>query len=430
MQKTKNEEGITLIALVTTIIVLLILAGISIGAITGNNGIVNQAQNAKDDTQYSQWEEQIDTAIIDAESKHRNPTMDDVIDELINKEIISDESQVDKKTGDITTNEPSYVIKDKLRDYIEPFKPGQIASENEIYIDKNGDKVTIPSGFEILPNAEVIEEGLVIQDENGNQFVWIPVQIPVANSEEEGTTNKAMAIKNENNYIGLLYDFTSNGSTVINGCTTSTNSDREPDLIIYDNRNGLFTKDDLQNEYNKMMTSVEKYNGFYIGRYELGLEENNPVSKNAKENTNVVTAEETSASLDNWYGLYSKCKQFASEDSEKSVVSSMVWGSQYDAMMNWFTNKNINVTLEADGNNFIRNIEKVTGSEPKDKILNIFDLYGCHSEHTLEASGSNGRTERGGNSYYFGHHPLCYRSGYVPNQHEEYNSSRITLYIK
>ena len=115
--KTK-ERGITLIVLVITIIVLLILASISIGAITGDNGIINQAKDAKNDTEYSSWEEQIDVAIIDAESKHRNPSMEDVIDELINKDVIDNESQVDKETGRITTNEPTYTIEGKLDDYI------------------------------------------------------------------------------------------------------------------------------------------------------------------------------------------------------------------------------------------------------------------------------------------------------------------------
>ena len=112
-----NESGITLVALAITIAVLIILAGITLRAITGDDGIVNQAQTAKDDTQYASWEEQIDVAILDAENKHRNPTMDDVIDELINKGVIDDASQVNPKDGTITTNEPTYTIPDKLDDY-------------------------------------------------------------------------------------------------------------------------------------------------------------------------------------------------------------------------------------------------------------------------------------------------------------------------
>ena len=116
--KFLKEKGITLIALIVTIIVLLILAGISIGTISGKNGIIDKAQTAKDDTQRSQWEEQIDVAIIDAESKNRKPSMNDVIEELKNKNIINDASQVNEQTGTITTNKPVYDIEGKLDDYL------------------------------------------------------------------------------------------------------------------------------------------------------------------------------------------------------------------------------------------------------------------------------------------------------------------------
>ena len=53
LEHSKESKGITLIALVVTIIVLIILAGISISALTGSNGIIDQANNAKDDTQYA-----------------------------------------------------------------------------------------------------------------------------------------------------------------------------------------------------------------------------------------------------------------------------------------------------------------------------------------------------------------------------------------
>ena len=86
------------------------------------------------------------------------------------------------------------------------------------------------------PTTENVNNGLVIEDRNGSQFVWIPVETAVANSESEGTTNKAMAIKSGNDYKGLLYNFTSSGSTVISGCTTTTSSYREPDIVSgYDN---------------------------------------------------------------------------------------------------------------------------------------------------------------------------------------------------
>ena len=138
----RKESGITLIALVITIIVLLILAGVSIAMLTGQNGILTQANNAKDDTQYAQWVEKIDIAIMGAKIKNKNTTMNDVINELINEGIISDESQVNKETGAITTNEPTYVVKDKLLDYIDLFDEDTLTIGEPINTDKYGWKVT------------------------------------------------------------------------------------------------------------------------------------------------------------------------------------------------------------------------------------------------------------------------------------------------
>ena len=58
-----NNKGITLIALVITIIVLLILAGVSIAMLTGQNGILNQATNAKEDTAEAEAADRINMAL-------------------------------------------------------------------------------------------------------------------------------------------------------------------------------------------------------------------------------------------------------------------------------------------------------------------------------------------------------------------------------
>ena len=111
---------------------------------------------------------------------------------------------------------------------------------------------TIPEGFRPIdtetstwgdgtnpPSTTSVNNGLVIEDINGSQFVWIPVPTPVATSEEEGATNKAMAIKDDNNYIALLYDFSESGSTVQEGCSSSENyntilNSREPAYLTHE----------------------------------------------------------------------------------------------------------------------------------------------------------------------------------------------------
>ena len=64
MKKLKKNNGITLIALVITIIVLLILAGVSISMLTGDNGILMKAQRAKDVTQISSEKEALQLTMI------------------------------------------------------------------------------------------------------------------------------------------------------------------------------------------------------------------------------------------------------------------------------------------------------------------------------------------------------------------------------
>ena len=75
--KRKQERGITLIALITTIIVLLILAGITIGAITGSNGIIGQAQSAKEETEISQEKEIIDISTVEAMGKNNRGNLEE-----------------------------------------------------------------------------------------------------------------------------------------------------------------------------------------------------------------------------------------------------------------------------------------------------------------------------------------------------------------
>lgn len=300
------------------------------------------------------------------------------------------------------------------------------------YTDKNGDTATIPEGFSVSRKVSenTIDNGLVVKSSDGSEFVWIPVETAVAISESEGTNNKAMAVKNGDNYRGLLYNFTSSGSTVKEKCTTTETEDREPSILNYDNdttyNNGLFTKDSLQIDFDNMIKSVSKYHGFYIGRYELGLEDSTPVSKNASTNTGVTTADSSNSNTNMWYGLYSRCKEFAEEDDDnKSIVSSMIWGSQYDAMLNWMQKQGQSIT---ENNNTKLNTTSITGNNNIDCIKNIYDIYGCHSEWTLAATTDNGRIIRAGNLSEGS--SLDNSNSENPNNNSDTIGSRLTLYIK
>lgn len=114
----KNSgSGITLIALIVTIIVLLILAGVSIGAMTDKKGLINEAKESKKSSEKFGVEEQITKAITKTEEEYINPTLDNIIDKLKEEGIIDSSNQVDTSTGTVKIND-DYIFEGILSDYI------------------------------------------------------------------------------------------------------------------------------------------------------------------------------------------------------------------------------------------------------------------------------------------------------------------------
>ena len=160
-----ETQGITMIALVVTIVILLILAGITIGTITGNDGLIGKTEEAKREHEIASWEERIDTAIIQVEGSKRNPTIDDIIQGLIDKEIISNESKVNRETGVIETNDPVYEIPGKLDDYMGVTAETIANAENkENYYGK------IVENYE-CPNGEGVNNWLIFYADENNIYL-------------------------------------------------------------------------------------------------------------------------------------------------------------------------------------------------------------------------------------------------------------------
>ena len=86
MKRTK-QNGITLIALVITIIVLLILAGVSIATLTGDNGILTRASDAKEQTEIAEIKEQIQTDILGEQAGNQGDISDGVLKSILKKSI-------------------------------------------------------------------------------------------------------------------------------------------------------------------------------------------------------------------------------------------------------------------------------------------------------------------------------------------------------
>ena len=416
----KSEQGITILALVITIIVLLILAGISIGAITGNNGLIGQAQSAKEETEIAQWEERIDTSIIQTEGDKRNPSMDDIIQGLIEKDIIDNASQVNKQTGVITTNEPSYDISGKLDDYI-PFGPGIVAEKNEEYKDENGDIATIPKGFEILPEADTVNEGLVIQDEVGNQFVWIPV-------DDYSKFVRQAGYGDGTPQSWPSDDYGETDSTGINNKLKETQTTKEEAIAMY--------------------KSVKNHGGFYIGRFETGKDESGKavIRKGVTPYNNVpwsvtksMTEDEEIDGTEN--GAIEQARYFDTANKYTSVTSTLCYSVQWDAIMNfidpnYITNAEIG-TPNCVEDSYIRD-SSGKGWHDQDDVTNtgyyevnhIYDLAGNVREWTMECYGPANRGIRGGEYLYSGSKmPSSYRSGWSATTFSPRVGFRITLYI-
>ena len=106
----------------------------------------------------------------------------------------------------------------------------------------------------------------------------------------------------------------------------------------------------------------------------------------------------------------------------------MIWGSQYDAMLNFMKRRGEESSITSTSNSSIQNNSYVTGKEETDVIKNVFDLYACHREWTLEAYSNNYRVYRG--SFSGNSDSPSYRTYNLPTNADSTYSSRLTLYIK
>ena len=156
-----------------------------------------------------------------------------------------------------------------------------------------------------------------------------------------------------------------------------------------------------------MIESIEKYGGFYIGRYETGNLNNEDVVLR-KNNINIGNNQ-------TWYSMYSKCKKLSFDNP--NIKTGMIWGCQWDRTLMWLietgnkTIEEICVDSSGWGNNKSSEFKYgdynqknsgsdtriPTGSSNYTKANNIYDLVGNVYEWTMEA-GTNGRSDRGGSS--------------------------------
>ena len=282
-QKLKESKGITLIALVITIIVLLILAGVTIATLTGDNGILKKAGDAKTQTEQAKEDENLKIAIAGSYGTDGKLNLKDLKDNLENQGINYDKNNTGFPLEVIVNGEKKKIdANGNIIESIQSLKTkGTVFKDTTTLEDTYGNQVTIPKGFKIAnDSATDVTGGIVIEDATytntiGSQFVWIPV----------GTGENAIKKANKETVEIELgrYDFTKNSDGTI---TTSeySGSYTEDTTASHNSSRGNAIAKDIE----KFKTSANSNHGYYIGRYEAGVVDyNSSVStSNSNNETN------------------------------------------------------------------------------------------------------------------------------------------------
>ena len=368
MKFCKKNFGITLIALVVTIIVLLILAGVSISMLTGQNGILNRAAEAKEKNEDANKEEQRKLAQAEA----------------------------------------------------------LMSTEDTVY---NG--IKIPKGFAPtkIEGEDSVDVGLVITDGGGNEYVW--VEVP-------------KTIYTDSNYNTSGMPSSKNDWEKIRDCLKSYTSDYSSSDYKDTNADGTTYSDD----YKKMLKSVYENGGFWIGRYEAGIEN----GKNPRTSYVEIKDDDRAVVKANMYPYNyitrDEAQILATRMNYDGCISSLIYGLQWDLVLKYTETKgaatNVNLTTDSTkignyynselklnrgkfaqygelSNWFDYNSEKkkelVTGSKKKvqdsysnamllttgatedTNLQNIYDIAGNVWEWTLEMSDTIGPCVARGGCY-------------------------------
>ena len=447
-KKVKESKGITLIALVITIIVLLILVGISITTLVGTNGIITKSKESKVSTEIANDKEKIKSAYSTAIINKRG---DKVEVEDLNKALADDNVKANATTS-INPGEIKVKFTESQREYT-------ITTDGKIQEENTEDESlteTLPSTADTKPflpkDARVInkdlDKGLTIIDKNDNEWVWIEVPKNIYKNAKYNIENEQIKSTDYDKIEAVLHKYTEiyRGKTkyediwYAQDANETIITEKTPNLTdeqkALNNGCGL-TYDEYISKKQKMLTSVYENGGFYIGKYEAGAKD---IETNGSHKSLAVIKE----------GAYPyncvTCSQAQSLSAGLSTdndrVSSLMFGVQWDLVLkhievkrkklekennlesiqkdlnenstSWGNYLNSEFVVkegkysEDGGETFKPNIEynkesKVfalftTGATVRNSVLNIYDLAGNLYELTLEKSSDNKRpcAKRGG----------------------------------
>ena len=408
---------------------LLILAGVTIATLTGENGILTRASEASERTKQANAEEQVQLAVVASIGTDGNVNLENLNKELekigayYNENPISTEAGNENKIaeGDL----PATVTLDGQEVTISISGDVVLGGKIKEYTDEG---VPIPNGFYYVGGTK--DTGVVISDNSndengivgtnleGNQFVWVPV----VDDDFQRYTGY---------YDGVLDDYmpaTSCAEPYASGYATEAS------------------------EYEAMRNSVLKYDGFYVGRYEAGSTTERTEDSGITDDVVIKQG----AYVYNWIawsdngngnsqddmnvetgGAVEKAKSFDTDNGYAFVTSTLIYGVQWDAIMQWIDPDYENGTCES--NSFVANSDEkgyynasaptTTGSSDDYAVKNIYDLAGNVAEWTMESYNTDNRVHRGGSYTAGSGSPASNRNYRYPSSSDVDIGFRVTLYL-
>lgn len=390
-----KNKGVTLIALAVTIVVMLILAGVTISVLNGENGIVKQAQKAKEESKIKELKEKVRIDIAGKRVENINGELRvSVLKEILDKYF--DNVPVEKQI----TSETELKAKEEYGKYemkISDIDVGEITYETSytIFKDVNGEQVPIPEGYIVSENSDenIVNKGLVVSDSRGNEYVWISCTV-------DSSSNKLQYKRTE---WGVEKDGTDNSRAIKDELTLK---DIDVTYSKTDTDNGINEEisKEIVAQINAEKESIKKYGGYYIGRYEVG-----------KDNkTAVIKAEQEPYVNIKWSKAYELAKGIGGgEGATTYLCSSYSWDTAINFIQNT-TGKNYATSIIGfNGNWKSQEVKDSSGKVIKPvntaqrlntglttALCNIYDMGGNVGEFTTELNPGTSETVvlRGGNN--------------------------------
>ena len=394
--KLTHKRGISLIVLIVTIIVIIILAAAVILTISKNNP-VSSAKEATFKEDMTSIQDELSMYLskkytdnpTSFEKSSVNLSGDSMVTELPSTKKYKDKVSVVE--GNLVINN-SKANSDEKKWFNEVIgNTSNVKKEWKNTIASVEDGVPIPKGFTYKEGTK--DTGLVIQDEKGNEFVWVPAT--------ESTYRKDTSFPGE---------APTGDDTLPNGITDET-------------------------------ADVVKYGGFYIGRYEAGVPENQTaIDGKSSSTSNVKGVPVSKKDAIVWTNIdYTNSKANAENMiSNEYVQTGLLTGKAWDTVCHWIksddelkdsrTYGNYNNSLAPANEN--SGTRRTAGFNENWKVKNIYDLAGNVGEWTSEAYDSyfivrGGSYDDGGSG-----DPVSYRSYDDGSNTLDFTGFRLRLYIK